>query len=83
MINPPRFPIGLKFDYYGVKHNKAREIVDIFTTTNSAGDVVKYEYVLAQNFLGQTLLSYAHDASIARSLNSEQLALYVNQEPTA
>lgn len=75
-MKKPRFPIGLEFEYYRVKHNKARVITDIMTTTNSKGDIVKIEYEVTHQFLGQSVKEMMVDTSIARSLSNDQLSKF-------
>ena len=72
-----RFPIGLSFKYYARKHNNQMTIVDIYTTRNAAGDVVRLEYLVAHEFLGQQVTELMVDPSIARSLTNEQLQIYI------
>ena len=72
-----RFPIGLKYNDYTVKHNHERKIVDILTTSNSKGEVIKVEYQTSHVFLGQDIMGLATDTRIARSLPSEELGKYL------
>lgn len=63
--------IGLKFKYYGQKHNNEYQVVDMYTTTNSLGQVVGIEYLAEQlgslENLGQKILKHFPAASIVRS----------------
>jgi hypothetical protein len=69
-----RFPIGLEFDYYGVRNNKHRKITDIMTTTNSKGEVTEILYECSHDFLGQKMKELMCDTAIARSLGNVGLA---------
>lgn len=77
----PRFPIGLTFSRK--RFPKAKEltlytILDVYTTRNSAGEVVKLEYLVSHAFMGQgAITELMCDTTIARSLSNEQLAQYV------
>jgi lysyl-tRNA synthetase class II len=69
MIRTPKFRIGTKFKHYARKHNNELTIIDIYTTYNDAGDVVKFTYVCSHEFLGQTVIDYdINEVTIARSL---------------
>jgi len=72
-----RFPIGLKFKYYARKHNNQMEILDIYTTRNFTGAIVRIEYLVAHEFFGSQITELMVDPSIARSLTPEQLNLYI------
>jgi len=72
-MKKPRFKIGLTFNMRGVKHNPERKIIDIYTTKNEAGDVIRIEYLLESQFMGQTVKSNVNDTMIARSLTNEEL----------
>lgn len=74
-----RFPIGLTFTKK--RFPKAKElteytILNIHTTRNEAGNVVKIEYVVSHDFLGSRITEEMVDTTIARSLLPEVLALY-------
>lgn len=75
-----RFPIGLTFSRK--RFPKAKElteyrIVDILKTFNNAGECVKLEYVIAHDFMGQSITECVVDTTIARSLSNEQLKEYI------
>ena len=72
-----RFPIGLKFKYYARKHNNQMEILDIYTTRNFTGQIVRIEYLVAHQFLGSQITELMGDTGIARSLTPEQFKLYI------
>ena len=72
-MKKPRFKIGLTFNMRGVKHNPERKIIDIYTTKNEAGDVIRIEYLLESQFMGQTVKSNVNDTMIARSLTNKEL----------
>jgi len=76
MKRKTRFPIGLEFIYYADKSKLPRRIIDILTTTNSSGEVVKVEYLVQHQFLGQNVSETMVDVAIARSLEPEVFALY-------
>lgn len=67
----PRFPIGLQFQRYNLKYPRLETIVDIYTTTNLAGEVVQIEYITTHDFMGQPVTGRAVDTTIARSLPPE------------
>jgi hypothetical protein len=77
MAKIARFPIGLTFMH---KRGKAPaieyRIVDILTTRNNAGDVVRLEYDTVHLFFGQEVHETMVDTTIARSLAHEVFALY-------
>lgn len=73
-----RFPIGLTFmRKAGKAPAKEYTIVDILTTTNSKGEIVRIEYDTVHKFLGQDVHEILVDTSIARSLPNEVLARYL------
>ena len=77
MAKQARFPIGLTFSY---KRGKAPaveyRIVDILTTRNNAGEVVRLEYDTVHLFCGQEVHETMVDTTIARSLAPDVFALY-------
>jgi hypothetical protein len=77
MAKQARFPIGLTFMH---KRGKAPaleyRIVDILTTRNNAGEVVRLEYDTVHLFMGQEVHETMVDPTIARSLAPEVFALY-------
>jgi hypothetical protein len=75
----PRFPIGLTFQrkrFPKAKELTEYQILNIYTTRNEAGNVVKIEYLVSHNFLGQRMTELMCDTTIARSLTPEQLKEY-------
>lgn len=63
-----QYPIGTQFTTGG-KAPKLCTVIDVLTTTNLAGDVVKVRYVAVHTFLGQLITD--HDVcavTIARGL---------------
>lgn len=75
-----RFPIGLSFmrkRYPKAQIFTAYRIDDIYTTRNNAGEIVKIEYVVSHEFLGQRITEQMIDTTIARSLTNEQLKEFV------
>jgi hypothetical protein len=64
----PRFKIGRTF-ITGKKNKQTNTIVDIFTTTNSDGKVVRIRYVTEHTFMGQVVReSDVLDITIAKAL---------------
>jgi len=73
-MKKPRFKIGFTFNMRRVKHRPQRKIIDIYTTRNEAGEVVRIEYLLESiGPLNQTMHETAIDTTIARSLTNEEL----------
>lgn len=63
-----RFAIGTKYRPVR-KHSYDCIVIDILTTTNSKGEVVKIRYVAEHEFCGQTVVdSDVCDSTIARAL---------------
>jgi len=63
----PRFKIGQKYIPVGDKNKAVHTVVDIHTTTNAAGEVVKLRYVSTHEFCGQIVYDYdVNDTRIAR-----------------
>lgn len=63
-----KFPIGTKYT-----DRKGREcvIVDIYTTTNHAGQVVKVRYVAAHKLMGQSVLDHdVCETTIRRAIDA-------------
>ena len=50
-------PIGTQFKTRH-KHPRLCTVIDIYTTYNSTGDVVKIRYVATHNCLGQQVVDY-------------------------
>ena len=67
-----RIHIGLEFKHYRLKHNRDRKVVDVHTTTNNIGEVVKIEYVTVHEFMGQTIKETMPASTIIRSLPARQ-----------
>ena len=68
----PRFKIGTTFIPCGRKNGGLCTVVDILTTTNSKGDVVRIRYAATHEFMGQTLTDYdVPEVTIARGLQQE------------
>lgn len=75
-----RFPIGLTFSRK--RYPKAPDLTpyrvdDIYTTYNNAGEIVRLEYVVSHEFMGQRIRENVVDPTIARSLTNEQLKEYI------
>lgn len=56
-MTAPRFPIGHSYMSAG-KFPKPCTIVDIHTTLNAAGEIVRQRYVSTHEFMGQTVTTY-------------------------
>lgn len=70
-----RFPIGLTYR----SNNKRRDlttIVDILSTINSSGEIIRIEYVVSHEFTGQAIRETVPDTRIARALEPHVLAEY-------
>ena len=68
----PQHAIGTKFIRNMSKRKDIETVVDILTTTNLSGDVVKIRYICSHDFLGQQVLDYDVNAvTIARGLINE------------
>ena len=66
VLSEPRFAIGQKFVARG-KNASQCEVVDIFKTFNSSGQLVRVEYVAAHDFMGQKIVDYSVcETTIAR-----------------
>lgn len=50
--------IGTKFYRYGRKVKKIEEVIDIHTTINTNGEIVKVRYVTEHEVLGQKVVDY-------------------------
>lgn len=71
MQYPETFDIGFKFNGKQTSKSKRSDeytIIDIETTTNSSGEVVKVEYVLSHSFLDQSVRSRALRTTICRMM---------------
>jgi len=64
-----QYPIGTQFIKQGRKHAKVETVVDMLTTKNLAGEVVKVRYVSEHDLMGQPVKDYDVCAvTIARGL---------------
>lgn len=64
-----KYSVGTTFIRYGRKNAVPETIVDVYTTINLAGDVVKVRYVTVHKVMGQDVYDYDVLATtIARSL---------------
>jgi len=59
-----KFEIGHQFIRRGTKARRVETVVDILTTTNSSGAVVKTEYLVAHEFMGQQV----HDTVVGTTI---------------
>ena len=68
-IRTPKYKIGQQYTVKRPKYERHYTIVDIWTTTNSAGEVVKMRYVSQHEFIGQLVTDYdVVETTIARAL---------------
>lgn len=65
------YPVGTKF-MQGGKVKRESTVIDIETTRNLAGEVVRIEYVAVHNFLGQKVKSRHCHTTVARGLINDQ-----------
>lgn len=64
----PRFPVGTQFTTRG-KHVRLCTVIDVWTTTNLAGEVVSVRYVATHEFCGQIVTDNdVCETTIARGL---------------
>ena len=54
----PKYSIGQKYTVKRPKYTRDYKVVDILTTTNSVGEVVKIRYVAQHVFMGQVVTDY-------------------------
>jgi hypothetical protein len=72
IMKTARFPLGLKFDLKRPNQQvRECEIVDIYTTTDSKGEIVKIEYKIAYAYINQVMTQLVPDATIAKCLDKE------------
>lgn len=72
MTKTPRFKIGTTFRPVGQKNDSVHTVVDIWTTRDSKGEVVKIRYEATHEFCGQTLTDTdVLETTIARGLISQ------------
>jgi RNase P protein component len=65
----PRFEIGTEYKHYSKRHNNQMQIIDILKTFNSKGELVRINYVVEHEFMGQKVTrNDVTDTEIARSL---------------
>lgn len=62
-----QFPVGTKFIPYYDKHKRVATIVDIYTTTNMAGEIVSIDYKTEYIFGSHTVSGSEVAPTIARS----------------
>jgi hypothetical protein len=64
--------IGTKFIRKGYKHPKEEEVIDIHTTYDNDGNVVKVRYVCAHELMGQQVVDYdVPKTTILRAINPD------------
>jgi len=64
----PRFKIGTRFIRRKTKRQDVETIIDIYTTTNSKGEIVRIRYVAELDFMGQAVIDFdVYDSTIALS----------------
>lgn len=77
----PRFPIGLEFQRK--RFPKAKELTnyridDILVTWSRKTDkIIRIEYSISHEFMGQRIAECVCDTTIARSLSNEQLKEFI------
>lgn len=63
------YPIGTTFETRQGKITRLCTVVDLLTTTNAKGEVVKLRYVATHPFLGQLVADFdVNEVTIARGL---------------
>lgn len=55
-MNLHRYPVGTTFTPRGRAHSTTHTVVDLLTTVNSLGEVVRVRYVAEHLFLGQRVV---------------------------
>ena len=66
-----QYAIGLEFNrkrFPKAKELTSYRIDDIYTTTNNAGEVVKIDYIISHEFMGQRVKESVCAVTIARAL---------------
>ncbi len=66
-----QYAIGLEFNrkrFPKAKEMTSYRLDDIYTTSNSAGEVVKIEYIISHEFMGQRIKENVCAVTIARAL---------------
>lgn len=68
-MNNHRFSIGTQYLSHG-KSPRLCTVIDLMTTTNHKGDVVKAFYISSHEFMGQTIINHdVNDTNIARGID--------------
>lgn len=67
IINKMKYPIGTQFIPRG-KDNRVYTVIDLLTTRNESGEIVRQRYLCEHDFLGQNVKSEEAEATIARGL---------------
>jgi len=68
----PQFKIGTKFIKSGKKNKAIETVIDIHTTKNVKGDVVKIVYVSEKDFAGGKIKDYeVPQSTVARGIVKE------------
>ena len=66
---PDQWPIGTKFRPLGTRYKDPIEVVvDIYTTTNSKGEVVRTRYIAEHEFCGQQVRNEFTKTTISRAI---------------
>lgn len=63
----PKYAVGTKYISRG-KAKKECAVMDFLVTRNLAGEIVKEEYLVAHNLLGQGILSHEIELTITMAL---------------
>lgn len=78
----PRFPIGLTFkrkSFPKAKELTEYTILNIYTTRNENNEIVRIEYLVSHDFLGQRVTDLMVDTTIAKCLTNEQLKQFISE----
>ena len=65
---PEQYPVGTQFTPLGRKRPRLETVVDIHTTTNMAGGVVRVRYLAEHSFLGHAVRTEFTKTTISRAL---------------
>ena len=75
-----RFPIGFKFyrkRFASAKEKTEYQVDDIITSSSTLnGDIVRIEYKISHEFMGQRVSEMVVDTTIARCLSNEEIAKF-------
>ena len=63
-----KYAIGTKFIPLSDKKNRVHTIIDLHTTRNLSGELVREVYIATREFLGQSVKCEVCEVTIARGL---------------